>query len=186
MFKTKYFWRGYLLGIGIALVIIGFLAKSINTTRTAGNIKGFDEVSFVSLNGDTLNIKKAGSNPVFINYWGTHCAPCIKEMPLLLAFSKKYPKVKLWLLTIESNELIAKFITKHPEFKELNFAHLINKGQGMGVNNISAILPSTFLVKNDGTVIWDNDGMLPQETPEVLLDSIQKTVPDIKNLVTPN
>lgn len=180
MFKTKYFWRGYLLGIVIALLIIGYIAKTVNTKRTVETISGFNKLSFVNLRGDTLNVKTAGTNPVLINYWATYCAPCIKEMPLLLAFSKKHPQIKLWLLTKENNDLIVKFITKHPELKELNFARLIKTEGSLGINNIDALLPSSFLVKSDGTVLWKNDGMLLQETPQELFDSIQKSVPEIK------
>jgi thiol-disulfide isomerase/thioredoxin len=184
MFKTKYFWRGYLLGIVIASALIGYLAKSTTETRKAEDIKGFDELSFVNLKGDTLNIKKAGSNPVLINYWATYCAPCIKEMPLLLAFQKKHPQIKLWLLTEEKDSLINKFIVKHPELKELNFARIIKKNNFTGVNGITAKLPSSFLVKSDGKVVWENDGMLLQETPEQLFDSITKSVPELKSLVS--
>jgi thiol-disulfide isomerase/thioredoxin len=184
MFKTKYFWRGYLLGILIASVIIGYIVKSATGTRKAEDIEGFDELSFVNLKGDTLNIKKAGSDPVLINYWATHCAPCIKEMPLLLSFQKKYPNIKLWLLTEENDSIINKFIAKHTELKELNFARIIKKKKFVGVNGITQKLPSSFLVKPDGKVVWENDGMLTQETPQQLFNSIQKNVPEIKNLVS--
>jgi thiol-disulfide isomerase/thioredoxin len=184
MFKTKYFWKGYILGIAIALLGFGYIVIKVNTKRTAETISGFNELSFVSLKGDTLNIKKAGSDPVLINYWATYCAPCIEEMPLLLAFSKKNPQVKLWLLTKENSDIIAKFITKHPELKELNFAQLIKTKTTIGINGIDALLPSTFLVKANGAVLWENDGGLIYETPQEMLDSIQKIVPEIKNIVS--
>ncbi len=186
MFKTKYFWRGYLLGFGIALLGVGFITWKLFTERPIEAIKGFDELRFVSLKSDTLDIKTVGSNPVLINYWATFCGPCIKEMPLILTFSKKYPQIKIWLLTQEKTDVINRFIDKHPELRELNFAHMIIEKSSNGVSTIAGTLPSTFLVKNDGKVLWKNDGMLLQETPEALFDSIQKSAPEIKNIVTQN
>jgi thiol-disulfide isomerase/thioredoxin len=186
MFKTKYFWKGYILGIAIALLGVSYIILKLNTERPLEAIKGFDELKFVSLKGDTISIKKAGSDPVMINYWATYCGPCIKEMPVLLAFSKKYPKVKLWLLTQENTDVINRFITKHPELKELSFAHIVIKENSNGISTIAGTLPTTFLVNAKSKLLWKNDGGLPQETPTALLDSIQKSVPEIKKIVSQN
>ena len=186
MFKTKYFWRGYLLGFSIALLGVAYIAWTFTTTRPIEAIKSFDKLSFINLKGETLTIKKAGSDPVFINYWATFCAPCIREMPLLLDFSKKHSEIKMWLLTSENLDVINRFIEKHPELKELNFAHLVIKDNINGFHTIAGKLPSSFIVKADGTVIWVNDGMLVFKNSEEMFDSIQKNVPEMKRFVSHN
>lgn len=187
MFKTKYFWKGYLLGFGISLLGVIYMLWTLNTTRSIEAIKGFNELRFENLKGDTLSIKKISNQPVFVNYWATYCGPCLREMPLLLEFSKKYPQIKIWLLTDENTDVISRFVAKHPELKELNFAHLIINGKATnGFNTIQGQLPSSFLVKSSGTVLWINDGMLVYKTAQEMLDSIQKRVPEIKNIVVHN
>lgn len=186
MFNKKYFWRGYLLGFSIASLSVVYMMWTINTTRSIEAIQGFDNLIFVSLKGETLTIKKVNSEPVFINYWATFCAPCIKEMPLLLDFSKKHPEIKMWLLTTENIDVIDRFVKKHPELNGLNFGHLVIKNKINTLNTIEGKLPSSFLVKSDGLVIWKNDGMLIFKNAEEMFDSIQKSVPEIKHLISHN
>ena len=55
--------------------------------------------------GKKIKLENYLSNgPVLINFWATWCAPCIKEMPYLDQFEKKYKDKGLVVLAVPSND----------------------------------------------------------------------------------
>lgn len=105
-----------LLLIGLGFVVYAWLASTSTPNRqeglksfAVGSMKGLqfrpdapdqpdgifkgpddEDVSFADFRGQIL----------LVNYWGTFCAPCIKEMPTLAALQTKYPEDQLKVMAV--------------------------------------------------------------------------------------
>ncbi len=88
---------------------------------------------------------------VFLNFWGTWCKPCEREMPFMDNQYNKYKSQGVKVLAVnvgESDFLINRFVSKHG----LTFPILVDKEEE--VQNAYGIdpLPTTFLINPDGEI----------------------------------
>ncbi len=58
--------------------------KNYNLTTTEGKTIKFN------VDNEILTSKELNGKFVLLNFWATWCAPCIKEMPILVELQKKY------------------------------------------------------------------------------------------------
>ena len=95
-----------------------------------------------------------------INFWATWCAPCIKELPDLLALEQSLGDAgSLWLVNVgESAEQIERFAADNPTIQWRR--DQITVGVGFAEMRALALrgLPSTFLIR-DGQLIARADGV---------------------------
>lgn len=126
------------------------------------NQLGFDSISFEAkdLNGnDISNHEFNDSKVTMINFWGTFCGPCIKEMPVLAKISSEYNEEDFQIIGI---------ITDTFEGRSDN----IDKAKSLVAENgvqFSNVIPNKDFVSNylDGkiqavptTIFVDQDGNL--------------------------
>jgi len=52
--------------------------------------------------------------PVLLNFWGSDCPPCVKEMPLLVAASKRYSAVQFLGIAVDDRVSAARFLDRLP------------------------------------------------------------------------
>lgn len=64
---------------------------------------------------ESLDLRNEINHWIFIDFWGTWCSPCLKELPKLQSFfdkNKGNNKIKIYTLSFESNNLI-EFLNKN-------------------------------------------------------------------------
>ncbi len=87
-----------------------------------------------------------------INFWSTHCPPCIAEMPGLDEIYNKYGTKKINYIAIgwENKTKIQKFLKKHPwKFTQLDNGHdlIIEKFK------MNWGFPTTFVIDRKGVIV---------------------------------
>jgi thiol-disulfide isomerase/thioredoxin len=92
------------------------------------------------------------NKPVIINFWATWCAPCIAEMPELVALQKEIGETRIIGIGIDSQSNIAQFAEKlHIDYPlYVADAGMINLLRQLG--NETGGLPFTLLAGSDGTI----------------------------------
>ena len=53
-------------------------------------LKPAPEVRFTQLSGETFSTSELRGKVVLVNFWGSYCAPCVKEMPKIVETHEKF------------------------------------------------------------------------------------------------
>jgi peroxiredoxin len=146
-------------GIADDLSAIGF----VTPTRS---IKAPD-VTLDSLGGGTLSLLSLRGKVVFLNFWGTWCQYCRREMP---SIQRMYDILKSDGFTVlavsvnDSPEAVKTFISRNNYTFPVALDSQYTATQTYGIRGF----PTTYIIDKQGTLIGKLVGSLDWDAPEVL------------------
>jgi peroxiredoxin len=163
-------------------VILLVLASALGYTLYANFFTSKEKVKVGStapnfvlkdLAGNEHELESYRGKGVFLNFWGTYCKPCEKEMPYMENQYKQFKDQGVEILAVNVDEapiVIENFIKKY----NLTFPVPIDKGsQVLNAYGVGPI-PSTFLIDKDGKVVKIITGSMTE-----------KMVYDYMNMIKP-
>jgi thiol-disulfide isomerase/thioredoxin len=95
-------WIGIAVGIGLALVMIGFILLQ-NRTQSAG-ASSVIQMTGTTLNNTRVSLEDLRGQVVMVNFWATWCPPCRSEMPTIQAAYKTYRDQGFTVLAVNASE----------------------------------------------------------------------------------
>lgn len=154
----------------VALSVACTSTPKDQTESTASNPVS-DLVKLKDLNGNSIDLSQHEDKAIFVNFWATWCAPCIKEMPSLEKMQKAFGEDQPIVFFYASNEPLPK-IKKFAEQKpwDLNYAQL-----DMSLEELSIYALPTTIIFKDGKIAWT-------ETGSKIWDS-EKSISEIKTFI---
>jgi thiol-disulfide isomerase/thioredoxin len=122
------------------------------------------ETKFQTLDGQPLDLSAYAGKKVFLNFWATWCAPCIREIPAITrATAELQDENYVFLLASdESLETIQDFIADR-EFT----GNFIKLNKFFGAWGIEAV-PSSELYDENGNHVATWSGAFEWDSPEML------------------
>jgi peroxiredoxin len=162
--KKKRFWFRSVL-LAILFLAIGYTIYNSIYEKSGTFIgKGDTAPNFVltDLNGNRVELEDYRGKGVFLNFWGTWCKPCEREMPYMQRQYKKYEDKGIEILAVnvsESNVAVQNFVDRYhltfpiPMDKERE----VTKGYGIGP------IPTTILIDKNGKVVERTSESLSEE-----------------------
>lgn len=159
-----------LLGVAVAYTLYAnFNKDKINKVEVGSQAPDF---MLVDLNGQKHKLSDYKGKGVFLNFWGTWCKPCEKEMPYMNNQYNHFNDKGVQVLAVnigESDLAVTKFVERH----QLDFPILIDKDtqvqNAYGVNP----LPVTFLIDPSGKVVKIHTGTLTESMINDFMTKIQ-------------
>ncbi|MNZ83571.1 Thiol-disulfide oxidoreductase ResA [compost metagenome] len=155
----------------IAVLIIGGYA--IGTALFAGKDReplkeGSVPPAFnlLDLDGKQHQLSDYAGKPVVVNFWGTFCPPCVKEMP---EFERQYEKWKDQDLVILAINLSEDTLTVNNFVKRFDLHYPILRDVNRKTERSYELksYPTTFFIKPDGTIMEIKvGGMTEQDIDE--------------------
>lgn len=133
-----------------------------------------------TVEGDAWNSDKfANSKITMINVWATYCNPCLSEMPDLGELAAEYDAAEFQIVGIVSDVMAGDSEDNINYAKELisetqaNYPHLL-LNESLYVSFVGAIdaVPTTFFVRQDGSMIGYLTGAMDKENWKALIDDL--------------
>lgn len=172
--KKRLIMRGVILGVLLAAIVY-----TVYTTATKDKVKILKENSaapdfeLVDLQGETHRLSDYKGKGVFLNFWGTWCPPCEREMPAMDRQYKVYKDqgVEMLAVNIAQSEFeVEKFISN----LGVNFPVVIDKTRSVQkAYNVGAALPATVLVTPEGKVKRIITGEMSEKDIAAYMESIK-------------
>jgi len=159
------------------LLLIAFSVNFVNAAEQ-------DYVKLPTIDGKTIHIKGTDNGleipeykgkVVFLEFWGTHCPPCLASIPHYVDMINKY-KGKLAMLGIEVQNTPKKQLKAFAKAKKMNYDVVAYEDAGYFVEYIAkragwrGSIPFLLILDPNGNVITMQVGMLPQNVLEKVVN----------------
>ncbi|OAB46956.1 redoxin domain-containing protein [Paenibacillus antarcticus] len=138
----------------LMIVFLGGYAIISNVYGSGGKPEVGDKVpsfNLLGLDGNVHNLDEYKGKAMVINFWGTWCKPCVKEMPALQAQSEKWKDKDVVVIGINAGEDIMS-VDNFAKQANISFQILLDPNkeaiQSYGVSP----LPTTFFVSANGKI----------------------------------
>jgi thiol-disulfide isomerase/thioredoxin len=114
-----------------------------------GNIGKPAPVFVMSDGVQTVDLAKLRGKVVVLNLWATYCAPCIEELPSLLAMQRKIPSLEVVAVSIDQDDVVyRKYLKKY------NVDVLTVRDSEQKVNAMygTVLIPETYVIDRQGII----------------------------------
>lgn len=120
-------------------------------------------ISIENVQGEIFDLAAFKGRPVFLNFWASWCVPCLAEMPSIKTLQNEMPNVEFALVTAESQQAFQTYVNQAD--LDLSYYRLLSK---VPVQLNHSVLPATFLIDENGLVVFRQYGAVNWDSPETL------------------
>jgi peroxiredoxin len=161
----------------ILILLIGALGYTLYSNFIVSKEKvkvGSEAPDFIltDLEGKQHQLSDYKGKGVFLNFWGTWCEPCEREMPYMDNQYEYYKTQGVEVLAVniaESNVAVQSFVDKH----DLSFPVILDKDrQVLNAYGVGP-LPTTFLINPEGEVVHITSGSLTERMVRDFMEQIK-------------
>ncbi|MGM7721333.1 thiol-disulfide oxidoreductase ResA [Metabacillus sp. Hm71] len=161
----------------ILIALIGALGYTLYTNFFVSKEKvkvgsAAPDFQLVDLEGNQHQLSDYKGKGVFLNFWGTWCEPCEREMPYMENQYEYYKNQGVEVLAVniaESNVAVQSFVNRH----DLSFPILLDKDrQVLNAYGVGP-LPTTFLINPEGEVVHITSGSLTERMVRDFMEQIK-------------
>jgi len=112
--------------------------------------------TFLTIDGDSVQIGGKQSKPTLINLWFVGCKGCEEETPSLNFLQQKYADdVNFIAMTFDKEKRVTNFLNK----KEFNFKHIIEVDDEYIKNIGTSPYPENIFISKDGEIVYIEGGI---------------------------
>ncbi|WP_141433380.1 thiol-disulfide oxidoreductase ResA [Bacillus sp. 03113] len=159
-----------LLGAAVIYTLYANWTKEEAATVSVG--KKAPDFVLVDMGGNQHRLSDYQGQGVLLNFWGTWCKPCEKEMPYLDSGFQKFKEQGVQVLAVnvgESELAVQQFIDQY----KLSFPVVIDSDNQVqtayGINP----LPITFLIDKNGVMVKSYTGELTEKMVQDFMEQIK-------------
>ena len=116
--------------------------------------------------GDVMQYSEFRGRVLFVNFWATWCAPCVKEMPTIAALAEAMKDTEVAFLLISIDEELRDF---KRFVKDQGLEHLAYlRDWEPGTSSFEGgMVPATFVVDKRGRIVYRHHGAANWNTESI-------------------
>lgn len=123
------------------------------------------------LTGNEKELHELKGKVVLVNFWGTWCEPCKREMPAIQSVYDEYKSKGFEVLAVNLGESdIA--VTRFEEENNFNFPMLLDKTNTVGALYNVNLIPSSFFIDENGKIVKKFEGEMKVEELKQWIESM--------------
>jgi len=117
--------------------------------------------SWFDAKGKTVSLRDYKGKVVFINFWGTWCPPCRRELPDIVDLAKQYKgKVQFIGIALERNkENVLENLYSFAKSNSMEYQILVGSNELANAYGGISGIPTTFIVDKTGKIASSTVGM---------------------------
>jgi len=108
------------------------------------------------LGGDESSLSDYMGKVVIVNFWGTYCPPCVREMPLIQSYYEQYKEKGVVVLAVNENDPLVSIKAFIRQYK-LTFPILLDKDTVRKQYGVTEY-PTTFILDTKGKIAYKQVG----------------------------
>lgn len=158
--------------ITAAGLVVGIALRELDWSEPDLSILRDVQSHWTALNGEVMAVDDWFGNTVLLNFWGSWCAPCVEEMPMLDEFQNRYANqnVRVIGIAIDHKDAAMKFL----EVNSIEFPSLIADPDATDkimdlFGNVDGVLPFTIVFSENGSTKLTKAGPLTREDLDSLV-----------------
>jgi peroxiredoxin len=154
--------------VALAFGVGGYLAYArVGAGNTAPN------VGYTLLDGSTSTTDQLRGKVVLVNFWATDCAPCVHEMPLLVATHEKFRARGYDTLAVAMRYDPPALVIAFAERRKLPFGVVIdNTGAVAKSFDAVRVTPTSVLINRRGEIVKRFVGEVDVPTLHALVEKL--------------
>lgn len=139
------------------------------------------DFAFPDLANKQRHLSEWRGQTVVLNFWATWCAPCRKEMPLLMDIAKRYAArdVRVVGVAIDSQEAVSGYTKQMGISYPLLIAQMAGMETMSRYGNTRGALPYTVIIDPTGNVVDKQLGAFRPGELEAMLDPLLNRKPTV-------
>ena len=126
-----------------------------------------------NLAGETVSLKDYKGKTVLINFWGTECPFCVKEMPDLnkLYINHKNENFEVLAINVgESEKKVKEFLND----EDYQFTILLDNKADIAVRYMVTGIPMSIMIDEEGIIRVVKVGLMSYDTMEEIFKYVKK------------
>jgi thiol-disulfide isomerase/thioredoxin len=160
--------------VAVALQTNDSLSKVPGTTRLSLPAKTFT-LDDVRAGRPAVALAGLRGKPVVLNFFGSWCPPCIREMPALQVMSERYKgRIAFVGVTFNDSREAAKGVL---ERTGVTYPAAFDPKSELAYDYGVRVMPTTFFIGPDGNLVERKDGEFSEVQLQTVIDRLFGTVP---------
>jgi thiol-disulfide isomerase/thioredoxin len=160
----------------IGSLIYNWPAKESLPVETVAPTSGVVSFTLSDLDGNPRDFSEWDGKARLVNFWATWCAPCRREIPLLIKIQAEHGENNVQVIGVAVDFI--EQVAAYAEDAEFNYPILVGQEDAMAAAEATGIdfigMPFTMIVAPDGQLIKTHLGEIVEEHLELIVEVFER------------